>query len=208
IDTAGIRKKSKIDEDVEYYGFVRSLRSIDRASVCLLLIDATIGLTDLDQRVAQIAKDRYCAMIILINKWDLLTDATARQELLDRINDRMLHVQYAPYLCISAKTGKSTQKIWDLVNKVYENYNQKIPTNRLNFLLARLREFGNFPVKGTRALKINYVTQTRICPPGFTYFVNFPQIIDANFERFLENKMRETFDLEGTPIVIKFKKKN
>ena len=122
VDTAGIRKKSAIDEDVEYYGFVRSLRAIDRADVALLMIDATLGLTDQDQRVAGLAKERGCAMVIVVNKWDLVEDPARRDEIKDFIEDRMGFVSYAPVLTISALTGRSVHRVWDAIDSVYEGY--------------------------------------------------------------------------------------
>ena len=198
VDTAGIRKKSAIDEDVEYYGFVRSLRAIDRADVALLMIDATLGLTDQDQRVAGLAKERGCAMVIVVNKWDLVEDPARRDEIKDFIEDRMGFVSYAPVLTISALTGRS----------VHEGYSTHIPTNKLNHFLTELRDFGHTVSKGPKRLKLNYVTQTDVQPPAFTFFCNAPELVDDNFRRYLENRMRTTFPLAGTPIRMHFKHKN
>lgn len=208
VDTAGIRRKSQIDEDVEYYGYVRSLRAIDRAQVVLLMIDATLGLTDQDQRVAGLAEERGCAMVIIVNKWDLVTDPARRDEIKEFIEDRMGFVGYAPVLTISALTGRSVHRVWDAIDKVYAGYSTEIPTNKLNHLLTELREFGHTISKGSKRLKLNYVTQTGTQPPYFTFFANFPEVIDDNYKRYLENRLRSTFDLEGTPIRLKFKRKN
>ena len=208
VDTAGIRQKSKIDEDVEYYGYVRSLRAIDRAEVVLLMIDATLGLTDQDQRVAGLAEERGCAMVIIVNKWDLVTDADKRDEIKEFINDRMGFVSYAQVLTISALTGRSVHRVWDAIDAAYEGYTTQIPTNKLNHFLTELRDFGHTISKGSKRLKLNYVTQTGTEPPYFTFFANFPEIIDDNYRRYLENRLRATFDLEGTPIRMKFKRKN
>ena len=208
VDTAGIRRKSQIDEDVEYYGFVRSLRAIDRAEVVLLMIDATLGLTDQDQRVAGMAAERGCAMVILINKWDLIEDPERRDDIKETIGDRMGFVGYAPVIPISAKTGRSVHRVWDAIDTAYKGYCTMIPTNHLNNLLTELRDFGHVISKGNKRLRINYVTQTSACPPVFTFFANFPEIIDDNYTRYLENRIRATFDLTGTPIRLKFKRKN
>ena len=208
VDTAGIRKKSAIDEDVEYYGFVRSLRAIDRADVALLMIDATLGLTDQDQRVAGLAKERGCAMVIVINKWDLVEDPARRDEIKDFIEDRMGFVSYAPVLTISALTGRSVHRVWDAIDSVYEGYSTHIPTNKLNHFLTELRDFGHTVSKGPKRLKLNYVTQTDVQPPAFTFFCNAPELVDDNFRRYLENRMRTTFPLAGTPIRMHFKHKN
>ena len=208
VDTAGIRKKSLIDQDVEYYGFVRALRAIDRAEVALLMIDATLGLTDQDQRVARLAEERGCAMIVLVNKWDLIDDPDRRDEIKEHIGDRLGYVGWAPLLTISAKTGRSVHRIWDAIDTVYAGYSKKIPTNKLNHFLTELRDFGHTVTKGTKRLKLNYVTQTGNKPPVFTFFANVPEIIDDSYRRYLENRLRSTFDLTGTPIRIKFKRKN
>ena len=208
VDTAGIRKKSAIDEDVEYYGFVRSLRAIDRADVALLMIDATLGLTDQDQRVAGLAKERGCAMVIVVNKWDLVEDPARRDEIKDFIEDRMGFVSYAPVLTISALTGRSVHRVWDAIDSVYEGYSTHIPTNKLNHFLTELRDFGHTISKGSKRLKLNYMTQTDVQPPAFTFFCNTPELIDDNFRRYLENRMRSTFPLAGTPIRMHFKRKN
>ena len=208
VDTAGIRKTSAIDEDVEYYGFVRSLRAIDRADVALLMIDATLGLTDQDQRVAGLAKERGCAMVIVVNKWDLVEDPARRDEIKDFIEDRMGFVSYAPVLTISALTGRSVHRVWDAIDSVYEGYSTHIPTNKLNHFLTELRDFGHTVSKGPKRLKLNYVTQTDVQPPAFTFFCNAPELVDDNFRRYLENRMRTTFPLAGTPIRMHFKHKN
>lgn len=208
VDTAGIRRKSQIDEDVEYYGFVRSLRAIDRAEVVLLMVDATLGLTDQDQRVAGLAAERGCAMVILINKWDLIEDPNRRDEIRDDIADRMKFVGYAPVISISAKTGRSVHRIWGAIDTVYQGYSRRVSTNQLNKLLTELRDFGHVVSKGNKRLRLNYVTQTAVQPPVFTFFANFPEIIDDSYERYLENRIRESFDFTGTPIRLKFKRKN
>ena len=208
VDTAGIRRKSQIDEDVEYYGFVRSLRAIDRAEVVLLMVDATLGLTDQDQRVAGLAAERGCAMVILINKWDLIEDPNRRDEIRDDIADRMKFVGYAPVISISAKTGRSVHRIWGAIDTVYQGYSRRVSTNQLNKLLTELRDFGHVISKGNKRPRLNYVTQTAVQPPVFTFFANFPEIIDDSYERYLENRIRESFDFTGTPIRLKFKRKN
>ncbi len=208
VDTAGIRRKSLIDEDVEYYGLVRSLRAIDRAEVALLLIDATLGMTDQDQRVAGLAQERGCAMVIVINKWDLVDDPDQRDKIKELINDRMSFVGYAPVITISALTGRSCHRVWDNIDKVFEAYNAHIPTNKLNHFLTDIRDFGHTVVKGAKRLRLNYVTQTRSCPPAFTFFCNAPEMVDDGFRRYLENRLRDTFPLEGTPIRLNFKRKN
>jgi ribosome-associated GTPase EngA len=208
VDTAGLRNKNKIDEDVEYYGFVRAMRAIDRAEVALLVIDGSIGLTDQDQRVAGFAAERECAMVIVLNKWDLVEGPDAKAEVREKIADRMTFVGYAPVVATCALTGKSCGRIWDAVNTAYANYGKTIPTNQLNIWLGEIREGGHTVSKGKAVLRMKYVTQTATCPPQFTFFVNRPDLITDNFERFLENRLRKSFDLTGTPVKLKFKKKD
>jgi GTP-binding protein len=208
IDTAGIRRKSQIDESVEYYGFVRALRAIDRADVALLMIDSTLGLTDQDQRVANLADERGCALIVLLNKWDLVESLEDREALREQIANRLPFVSYAPVIAISALTGRSVHRIWKAIDSAFANFTSTISTAKLNVLLTELRDFGHTVSRGKMRLRINYMTQTGTRPPRFTFFANHPQIIDNNFERYLENRMREKFDLEGTPIIMKFKKKD
>ena len=208
VDTAGLRRKSQIDEDVEYYGFVRAMRAIDRADVAVLVIDGTLGLTDQDQRVARFAHDRGCALVIALNKWDIVDGPEAKADIRERVEDRMMYVGYAPVVAISALTGKNVHRIWDAIDKAYENYSKTIPTNQLNTWLADIRETGHSITKGKAILRMKYVTQTGTCPPVFTFFANRPDIVDDNYERYLENNMRKHFDLEGTPVRFKFKKKD
>ena len=208
VDTAGLRRKSQIDEDVEYYGFVRAMRAIDRADVALLVIDGSIGLTDQDQRVAGFAAERGCAMIIVLNKWDLVEGPEAKAEVRERIEDRMTFVGYAPVVATCALTGKKVDRIWDAVDKAYAGSRQTNSTNKPNSALSPIRETGQTVSPGTAVRRTKYVTQTGTCPPHFTVFVNRPDLVTDNYERFLENRLRKTFDLEGTPIRLKFKKKD
>lgn len=208
VDTAGLRKKSVVHEDVEYYGFVRAMRAIDRAQVVLLVIDATLGLTDQDQRVAGMAAERGCAMVVLLNKWDLVEGPEAKAEIRERIEDRLTFVGYAPVIAISALSGKNVHRIWNAIDTAYQNYSSVISTSRLNVWLQDIREFGHTISKGKRILKLKYVTQTGIEPPFFTFFCNHPDLVEPSFERYLENRLRSTFGFEGTPIRLKFKKKD
>lgn len=208
VDTAGLRKRTKIDEDVEYYSFVRAMRAIDRADVAILVIDATLGLTDQDQRVAGFAAERGCAMVVLMNKRDIVESGEELDELRETIKDRLVFVNYAPVISISALTGKGVLRIWDAVDTVYENFSSQVSTSKLNAWLQSIREFGHTVSKGKKVLKMKYVTQTRTCPPEFTFFCNHPELINDNYERFLENRLRQAFDLTGTPVRFKFKRKD
>lgn len=208
VDTAGLRRKSQIDEDVEYYGFVRAMRAIDRADVAVLVIDGSIGLTDQDQRVAGMAAERGCAMVIVLNKWDIVEGPEEKAKVRERIEDRMGFVGYAPVVAMSALTGKRVDRIWEAIDGAYDNFSKTIPTNKLNAWLSEIRETGHTVSAGRTVLRMKYITQTRTCPPQFTIFVNRPDVVTDNYERFLENRLRKSFDLSGTPISLRFKKKD
>jgi len=188
--------------------FVRAMRAIDRAQVVLLVIDSSIGLTDQDQRIARFAEERGCAMIVLLNKWDLLEDDEAKDLLLTRIEERLGFVGYAPVIRISALSGRGVHRIWDQVDKVFASYVQEISTSALNKLLTEMRDFGHTVNRGGATLRMHYVTQTRTAPPGFTFFANHPSMVEDNFRRYVENRLRERFDFTGTPIFLKFRKKD
>ena len=147
-------------------------------------------------------------MVVLLNKWDAVEDPDQRQLIRDHVADRLIFVNYAPVIAVSALTGRSVHRIWNAIDKVYESYTRKIGTGRLNRFLAEIRDFGHTVSKGKIQLRMNYVTQTDTCPPHFTFFVNAPALVDDNYRRYLENRLRETFDLEGTPIFLHFKKKD
>lgn len=208
VDTAGLRRQSKIDESVEYYSFVRAMRAIDRAQVALLVVDASIGITDGDQRVARFAEERGCAIVVLLNKWDLLTDEDARTAVEDDIPRKLGFIDYAPLLRTSAMTGRGIAKVFDMIDVVYGNFMQDVSTSKLNRFLSDLREHGHTISRSGAQLRVKYGTQTRNGPPGFTFFANHPKLVDENFKRYLENRMREAFDFTGTPVTLKFRQKD
>ena len=208
VDTAGIRKKSTVYENIEYYSMVRGLRAIDRSDVALLVVDASIGVTEQDQKVAGLAIERGCALVVLLNKWDLLKDDREREQCMATVERRLTFAQWAPVLRISALTGRSVEKIWTLVDAAAASRAQKISTSKLNLFLTDLREFGHTVVDGKRRLRMHYVTQTGMNPPTFTYFVNHGDLANDTFRRYVENRMRQNFDFEGTPIRIFFRKKS
>jgi GTP-binding protein len=208
VDTAGLRRQSKIDESVEYYSFVRAMRAIDRAQVALLIVDASIGITDGDQRVARFAEERGCAIVVVLNKWDLLPDDDAREAVEDDMPRKLGFIDYAPMIRTSALTGRGIAKLYDLVDLVYGNYMQSVSTSKLNRFLADLRETGHTISRSGAQLRVKYGTQTRQGPPGFTFFANHPKLVDENFRRYMENRMREAFDFTGTPVTLKFRQKD
>jgi len=208
VDTAGLRRQSKIDESVEYYSFVRAMRAIDRAEIALLVVDASEGVTDGDQRVARFAEERGCAIVVLLNKWDLLADEDARDEIEDDLKHKLGFIGYAPALRISALTGRGVDKLYKLIDTVYGNFTQNVSTSKLNKFLSDLRETGHTISRSGAQLRMKYGTQTRNNPPGFTFFANHPKLVDENYRRYLENRMREVFDFTGTPITLKFRQKD
>lgn len=208
VDTAGIRKKSTVYENIEYYSMVRGLRAIDRADVALLVVDSGVGMTEQDQKVANLAIERGCALVILLNKWDLLDDDYKREKALDTVARRMTLAPWAPMLRISALTGRSVEKIWKFIDEAAAERAKTISTSALNRFLTGLREFGHTIVDGKRRLRMHYVTQTGTNPPAFTFFVNHPDLVNDTYRRYVENRMRTEFGFKGTPIRLYFHKKN
>ncbi|MBY4798016.1 ribosome biogenesis GTPase Der [Collinsella sp. AGMB00827] len=208
VDTAGIRKKSTAVEDIEYYSQVRGLRAIDRSDIALLVVDSSIGMTEQDQKVANLAIERGCALIILLNKWDLLEDDRARDQVIDTVKRRLTLAPWAQLLRISALTGRSIEKIWPLIDAAERARTMRISTSTLNRFVTSLREFGHTVIDGKRRLRMHYATQVATKPPTFSFFVNHPDLATDSFRRYVENRLREQFDLAGTPIRLHFRKKN
>ena len=207
VDTAGIRKKSTVYENVEYYSMVRGLRAIDRADVALLVIDASTGVTEQDQKVAGLAIERGCALVVLLNKWDLLKEDHEREAVMETVKRRLIMAPWAQYLRISALTGRSVEKIWAMIDAAAARRASRISTAQLNRMLTEMREFGHTVSDGKRRLRMYYVTQTGTKPPTFTFFVNYTDLVSDNFKRYVENRMRTAFDFSGTPIRLRYRKK-
>ena len=208
VDTAGIRKKSTVYENIEYYSMVRGLRAIDRADVALLVVDSTTGMTEQDQKVANLAIERGCALVILLNKWDLFKDDREREQVMETVDRRLTLAPWASVLRISALTGRSVEKIWALIDAAAAARASKVSTSRLNQMLTEMREFGHTVVDGKRRLRMHYVTQTGTKPPTFTFFVNHTDMVNDTYRRYIENRMRAAFDFKGTPIRLRFRKKD
>lgn len=207
VDTAGLRRKSQIDESVEYYSFVRAMRAIDRADVAVLVIDSPLGVTDQDQRVARFAAERGSAMVVILNKWDIVGGPEIKEEISMQVPEKLGFVGYAPVLRVSALTGTGVHRVFQAISTAYDAYSQQISTGALNRFLTDLRAVGHTISKAGKQLRLSYVTQTHQKPPQFTFFANHPQFIDDSFERYLENRLRENFDLTGTPVQLRFRKK-
>jgi len=210
VDTAGIRKKAKVDEDLEYYSIVRSIRAIENSDVCMLLIDATRGLESQDLNIFSIIQKNKKGIVVCVNKWDLIEDkdthSTKKMEAY--IRERMSPFTDFPIIFISALTRQRIFKVLESAVKVYENKNKKIPTAKLNeYLLPLIQNFPPPALKG-KYIKIKYITQlpdTQV--PTFIFFANLPQYIKEPYRRFLENKIRSQWNFTGTPIQLFFRKK-
>ncbi len=204
IDTAGLRKKSRISEDVEYYSTVRALGAIDRADVVLMVLDASQNISEQDKRIAGIAHEAGKAVIIIVNKWDLIDkDSHTTDEFSKKIKNELAFMQYAPIVYVSAKTGQRVGRILELTNFVMDNYTFRVKTSLLNELVREATAVSEPPSIKGKKLKIFYATQTGIKPPTFIFFVNDIKLFHFSYARYLENTLRQTFGFEGTPIIIK-----
>lgn len=211
IDTAGMRRKAKIDAPVERYSIVRSLRSVDRADVVVLVLDATDGVTEQDKKIAGYAHEAGKGMIIVVNKWDLIEkDDKTTNKFTEDIYDEMGFLQYAPILFASALTKQRIHRLADMIKFVSEQQHMRISTSILNQVLSDAQSVNPVPSRNGRVPKIYYMTQASVKPPTFILFVNEPELIHFSYMRFLENRLRESFGFEGTPIrlILRGKKGN
>ncbi|MDK9580750.1 ribosome biogenesis GTPase Der [Sneathia sanguinegens] len=209
IDTAGIRKKSKFEDSIEYYSVLRAIKAIDRADVCVLLLDATEFITEQDKRVAGLIFEAKKPMIIAINKWDLLEkDNNTVKEFTEKVKIQMPFINYVPVITMSALTGKRTVEVLKLVKSLNEEYNKKIGTGVLNQVLSDIIAQNPVPTRKGRTVKINYMTQISTAPPKFVFFVNNPELVHFSYKRYIEKKLREYFGFEGCPIEMIFNKKS
>ncbi len=201
IDTAGIRRKSKVEERVEKFSVMRAQLAIERADVCLIMIDARDGVTDQDTKIAGLAHEAGKASVIVVNKWDLIEKETGTLEKMRRDVMRDLSfMSYAPVVFISAMTGQRTERLFDLINYVNDQSAMRITTGMLNDVLADAQARVQPPTDKGRRLKIYYMTQTGIRPPCFVVFCNSRELFHFSYQRYLENQIRSVFGLEGTPI--------
>ena len=208
IDTAGIRRKSKVEDDIEYYSVLRAMKAIKRADVCVLMLDATELLTDQDKRIAGMIYDERKPIIIAINKWDLIEkNDNSVKEFKELVKADLAFLDYAPIVTISALTGKRTLNILEQAKFINEEYHKKVTTGILNQILAEIVAQNPVPTRKGRAVKLNYGTQISQAPPKFVFFANNPELIHFSYKRYIENKLREYFGFEGCPIDIIFNKK-
>ncbi|WP_329887094.1 ribosome biogenesis GTPase Der [Pseudoramibacter faecis] len=200
IDTAGLRRKSKIADEVERYSIIRAVAAVDRADVVLMMVDAQTGVTEQDSKIAGIAHNRFTPTIIVVNKWDLIEKNTkTMQEMTKDIRNSLAFMPYAPMLFISAKTGKRAEKIYDKIQYVVAQSRKRVPTAKLNEALIDFVSLKEPPSKNGRRLKLFYGSQVGIAPPTFVVFVNDDTLMHFSYKRYLENKINETFDFDGTP---------
>lgn len=208
IDTAGIRKKGRVSQKLEKYTVVQALRSMERCDVVLLLIDAVEGVTEQDTKVAGYAHEKGKGCVIVINKWDLVEkDTKTYDKYVEDVRFKLKYLDYAPMISISALTGQRAAKVLEIVDKVSEECKKRIGTGILNRAFEEMTREHYPGLFGNKRVKLYYITQTGVKPPTFAVFVNYPEGIHFSYERYLENKIREAFGFEGTPIRLYFRKR-
>lgn len=209
VDTAGVRKKARIEDAVERWVSLRSIRAIERCHVSILMIDGTEGVTEQDAKLANLVVERGRAMIILVNKWDLAKgnpDLHAKG-LTDQIARDLPHASFAPHLFVSAKTGRGIHRVLPTVDAAYQEFDRRIPTPQLNRFLQVAVNAHTPPQQHHHPVRIYYMAQTRVRPPTFTFFSNTPEGIGPAYRRYLANRLREDFGFEGTPLRLHFNRR-
>ena len=201
IDTAGIRRKSRVDDEIEKYSVIRAQMAIDRSDVCVIMIDATEGFTEQDSKVAGLAHEAGKGCVIAVNKWDAVEkDGRTMQEYRKKLEVDFSFMAYAPMVFISAKTGQRLDQLFELIQRVANFNAMRITTGMLNDVLAQATARVQPPTDKGKRLKIYYMTQASTKPPTFVCFVNRAELFHFSYQRYLENRIRETFGMEGTPI--------
>lgn len=208
IDTAGMRRKSKVDDAIEKYSNLRSISAIDRADVCLMLIDANEGVTEQDTKIAGLVHEAGKACILVVNKWDLVEKETnTMNEMTAKIRQDLGYMSYAPVLFISALTGQRVNKLFELITYVANQNAMRVTTGMLNNILEDATARVQPPTDKGRRLKIYYITQVGVKPPHFVFFCNDARLFHFSYQRYLENQIRAVFGLEGTPVRITIRQK-
>ena len=209
IDTAGMRRKAKVTENIEHFSVLRALMAVDRADVCVVMIDATVGFTEQDSKVAGYAHDKGKACVIAVNKWDAITEKTDKtmSEFTKKLENDFSFMSYAPFVFISAKTGARIDKLFDLIKIVHEQHNRRISTGVLNDMLSYATSRVQPPSDKGKRLKVYYMTQASAAPPTFVIFCNSKELFHYSYQRYLENQIRETFGLDKTPIKISIRER-
>ncbi|MCI1190044.1 ribosome biogenesis GTPase Der [Hymenobacter sp. DH14] len=209
VDTAGLRRKAKVSEDVEFYANMRSLRALEEADVCIVMLDASRGIEAQDVNIITLADKNRKGIVILVNKWDLVEnkDTNTAKEFEAKILEKIAPISYIPVIFISVLNKQRVHKAIETAIEVYHNKRRKIPTSQLNdVMLKEIEKYGPPALKG-KMIRIKYVTQLPTHNPVFAFFANLPQYVQTNYTRYLENRMREHFDFTGVPIGIVFRKK-
>ena len=208
IDTAGLRRKSKVKDQIERYSTVRTYTAIDRADVCILLIDAEDGISEQDKKIIGYAHELNKALMVVVNKWDLIEKETNTMNRFKKeLQGELSFMNYAPYIFISARTGQRVGKVLDLAKECYTNYNRRISTGVLNDVISKAIMMKEPPIVAMNRLKIYYVTQVGIKPPTFVFFVNNSKLLHFSYERYLQNQLRQSFDFTGTGIKMEFRER-
>jgi GTPase len=208
IDTAGIRRKKKVSEDLEFYSVIRAISAVDEADVCILLLDAEKGITAQDLNIFSLAEKKGKGIVVLVNKWDLIKKETNTARDYEKIlKQKLAPFNDVPIIFISATEKLRIFQAMETALKVYENRQQKIPTSRLNEVMQKAMESYHAPVVRGHAVKIKFVTQLPTVVPSFAFFCNYPLDIKTPYKNYLENQLRENFDLKGVPVRIFFRKK-
>ena len=202
IDTAGLRRKGKVEDDIERYSVIRTVAAVDRADICLVLIDATQGVTEGDARIAGIAHESGKGVIIAVNKWDAVPDKTDQtmKEFQEKLKTSFSYMPYATFLFISAETGQRLQKIFELVDRIHENQTLRVRTGVLNDIMMKAVAMKQPPSDKGKRLKLFYMTETSVEPPTFVIFVNDQNLMHISYTRYIENQIRASFGFEGTPL--------
>ena len=208
VDTAGIRRSAKVEDRIEKYSVIRANAAVEKADVCLVMIDANEGVTAQDERIAGLAHNAGKASIIVINKWDSLEkDNSSVNNFKNEVYTALGYMRYAPTAFVSAKTGQRVEKLYPMINEIYENSNRRITTGLLNDFLSDVTARVQPPSDKGRRLKIYYMTQTGVTPPTFVLFCNDAELFHFSYQRYIENCLREAFDFSGTPIKLVIKQK-
>lgn len=209
IDTAGMRKKGKVYEQIEKYSLLRSMKAIDRSDVCLIVINAEEGIIEHDKHIASYALEAGKALVLVVNKWDKVDDKNQGiREFKEKMRAEFQFLSYVPIVFLSAKTKKRLHTLMPEVIKVYDNAHRQVKTSVLNDVIVDAVSLQSPPSYKGKRLKIYFTSQTGITPPKFTFHVNNKGLVHFSYERYLENKIRESFNFEGTPIVFQFKNRN
>ncbi len=208
IDTAGMRKKGKVYENIEKYSIIRSMKAIERSDVCVVVINASEGIIEHDKHIASYALEAGKPIVLVVNKWDLVDDKNSIKSFTELMRNEFQFLSYVPIVFLSALTKKRIHTLMPEIERVYNNSIKEIKTSLLNGVIRDAVMLNQPPSYKGKRLKIYFVNQSGIKPPKFTFNVNSKGLVHFSYERYLENKIRENFDLEGTPIVIQFKNRN